>query len=104
MLRSRMRSRAAHQSRYEAYAHNHGMTSDQMRMHDNQCFPGTMLTPYLFWLNSKRFQWNQLRPEHRIQIGTEPIQFDHWLLQLQPTCDGLTCECHIGTVPLPDRH
>lgn len=104
MPRFRMRSRAPHQSRYEAYARNHEMTSYQMRMHDKQCFPDAMLTPYLLWLSSKRLEWNQLHAERRIQLGAEPIEFDRWLLQLQPTCDALTCECHVGTVRLPDRY
>lgn len=104
MPRFWMRSRAPHESRYEAYARNHGMTSYQMRMHDRQCFPDTMLTPFLFWLSSRRLEWNKLHPERQIQMGIEPIEFDRWLLQLQPTCDALTCECHAGSVGLPNRH
>jgi hypothetical protein len=104
MPRFRMRSRAPLQNRYEAYARNHGMTSEQMRNHDKQCFPDTMLTPYLFWLSSKRLAWNQLHPENQTQMGAEPIEFDRWLQQLRPTSNALTCECHVGTVRLPNRH
>jgi len=66
-----MRSSANLQSRYEAYARNHGMTSEQMRTHDKRSHPDTMLTPYLFWLNLRRLDWNQSHPDHLIHSGAE---------------------------------
>ena len=104
MPRLRMRSSANFQSRYEAYARNHGMTLEQMRTHDKRSYPDTMLTPYLFWLNLRRLDWNQLHPDHLIHSGAEPIEFDRWLQELQPASNALTCECHVGTTHLPASH
>jgi len=101
MPRPHMRSRASFQSRYAAYAQNHGMTSEQMRMHDRQCHPDTMLTPFLFWVSLKRLEWNRLHPDRQVQSRMEPVEFDRWLQQLEPTSNALTCECHLGTVRLP---
>ena len=104
MPRFRMRSSSYFQSRYADYARNHGMTSEQMRMHDRQCYPDTMLTPYLFWLTLRRLEWNQLHPDHPIESGAEPIEFDRWLHELEPTSNAFTCECHVGTTHLPASH
>jgi hypothetical protein len=104
MPRFRMRSSVNFQSRYAAYAHNHGMTSEQMRMHDRQCYPDAMLTPFLFWLSLKRLEWNRLHPDRQIQSGIEPVEFARWLQQLEPTSNALTCECHVGTARLPGHH
>ncbi len=99
MPRFRMRSNANFQSRYSAYARNHNMTPEQMRIHDRQCHPDTMLTPFLLWLSHRRLEWNRLHPDHQIHTGIEPAEFDQWLQQLEPTANALTCECHLGAVP-----
>ncbi len=104
MPRFRIRSNANFHSRYAAYACNHGMTAEQMRLHDRQYYPDAMLTPYLFWLSLKRLEWNRLHPERQIQSGMEPIEFDHWLQKLQPTFNALTCECHVGTARQHGHH
>ncbi len=103
MPRLRKRSSANFWNRYAAYARNHGMTMEQMRIHDKQCYPDGMLTPYLYWLSMRRLEWNHAHPEQPIQTGMELIEFDRWLLQLPQTRDAFTCECHMGIVHMLDR-
>ncbi len=99
-----MRSGADFRNRYEAYARNHAMTSEQMRIHDKQSHPEAMLTPYLFWLSLKRLEWNRLHPDIHIPFGREPIEFDRWLQRSEPTSSPLTCECHAGTTRWSAHH
>jgi hypothetical protein len=103
MPRFRVRPGGNFQSRYAAYARDHEMTSEQMRVRDRQCYPDTMLTPFLLWLSLKRLEWNRLHPD-RLHSGMEPIEFDHWLQQMKPGSNALTCECHVGATRLPAHH
>lgn len=87
----RARSKIDFQRRYQAYAHNHGMTSEQMLAYDKQFYPDARLSPFLLWCSCKKFEWSSSHP------GSDPelhVEFDPWLDSLVPVADVLTCECH----------
>lgn len=91
---SRLRPTGDLRLRYEAYAHDHGMTREQMRDLDRSCYPDTMLTPFFHWLSLKKLEWIQLNPGRTLQNGKDHVDFDRWLGQLRPKSNVLTCECH----------
>lgn len=82
------------QLRYRAYAHDHGMTAEQMLMHDRECCPDALLMPCFLWLSRKWFQWGQQNPQPNFHHPAAEAQFEHWLDQLAPESDAVTCECH----------
>lgn len=83
-----------HRFRYNAYARDHGMTSEQMRDLDRSCYPDAMLTPFFLWLSEKKLEWIGLNPERTLQSGRDHADFERWLGQLEPKSNALTCECH----------
>lgn len=94
MPRRRKRSSANFQSRYAAYARDHGMTPEQMRNLDRNLYPYTMLTPFFFWLSAKKLEWTRLNPKRTLQTGTDQLDFEKWLAQMESESNALTCECH----------
>jgi hypothetical protein len=94
MPRLRMRSSADFQSRYTAYARDHGMTPEQIRDLDRSLYPYTILTPFFFWLNEKKLKWIRLHPKRTLQTGNDQLDFERWLAQTEPESNVLICECH----------
>lgn len=83
------------QRRYRAYALDHGMTSQQMLVHDKHCCADAMLKPYLLWASRRWFEWSQLNPDCAHHGAREESAFEHWLDGRSPALDGFTCECHL---------
>lgn len=98
MLHFKMRSNGNFRCRFEAYGHDHGMTTEQMRAHDRVCYPDAMLTPFFHWLSGKKLEWIRLNPGRTLESGKDHTDFERWLGKLDPKLDSLTCECHIRCV------
>jgi hypothetical protein len=88
------------QHRYGVYARDHSMTEERMLAHDKRCYPEALLTPYLLWVSRKWFEWGHLHPGTKLYGSNEEGMFEKWLTTLLPSCDALTCECHLTAVPL----
>jgi hypothetical protein len=87
------------QFRYRVYARDHSMTPEQMLGHDGECCPYALLKPYFLWLSCKRFEWGQQNPNHGVHGVKEEAEFEHWLDQIAPASNALTCECHLKLNP-----
>lgn len=83
------------QRRYRAYALDHGMTAEQMLIHDKHCCADALLKPYFLWISRRWFEWCQLNPEHAHHATQTAREFECWLDGLSPSLDAFTCECHM---------
>jgi hypothetical protein len=92
--RSRIQFRGDTRLRYSAYACDHSMTPEQIRAHDREVCPDSLLLPYLSWLSRQWYEWGRLNPGRTTRGPNEHADFDRWLQQLIPSSNAITCECH----------
>lgn len=93
--RSRIQFSGDTQLRYRAYARDHSMTPEQIRAHDREVCPDSLLLPYLSWLSRKWYEWGKLNPARTARGPKEHADFDQWLEQLVPASNAINCECHM---------
>ena len=93
--RSRIQFSGDTQLRYRAYARDHSMTPEQIRAHDREVCPDSLLLPYLSWLSLKWYEWGRLNPARTARGPKEHADFDQWLEQLVPASNAINCECHM---------